>query len=95
MATNLNQPPRYDEAITCTDKQGRLMGMGRFTSIWTIWITSLKEFLDAFISGAGIDPPHLTTAERDAQTAIPDGRIIYNTTLGTLQYRKAGVWTSI
>lgn len=39
-------------------------------------------------------PPRMTTTQRDALTPI-DGMIIYNTTTGTLNFRKAGVWTAL
>ena len=39
-------------------------------------------------------PPRMTTTQRDALTAV-DGMIIYNSTTGALNYRKAGVWTAI
>jgi len=38
--------------------------------------------------------PQLTTAERDALPEIVNGYAIYNTTLGTAQYYKAGAWVS-
>lgn len=39
-------------------------------------------------------PPRMTTTQRDALTAA-DGHIIYNTTTGALNYRKAGAWVAI
>lgn len=39
-------------------------------------------------------PPRLTTVERDALTAV-NGMMVYNTTLGVMQSRNAGVWTSL
>jgi len=38
-------------------------------------------------------PPRMTTTQRDALTAI-DGHIIYNSTTGDLNYRKAGAWVA-
>jgi hypothetical protein len=39
-------------------------------------------------------PPRMTEAQRDALTAI-DGMIVYNSTTGALNYRKAGAWVAI
>lgn len=39
-------------------------------------------------------PPRMTTTQRDALTAA-DGMILYNTTTGALNYRKAGAWVAI
>jgi hypothetical protein len=39
-------------------------------------------------------PPRMTTTQRDALTAV-DGMVIYNSTTGAMNYRKAGAWVAI
>lgn len=51
-------------------------------------ILDLQSTTSAFM------PPRMTTTQRDAMTAA-DGMILYNLTVGSMQYRKAGAWISI
>lgn len=53
-----------------------------------------SAILDLTSTTGAFLPPRMTTAQRDALTAV-DGMMIYNTTLATMQYRKAGSWVSI
>ena len=45
-------------------------------------------------SQAWIDANSVTTTQRDAFSVVNDGNIIYNTTLGRMQYRAGGAWIS-
>lgn len=44
---------------------------------------------------AGIVPPKLTTAERDALTEVESGMVIYNTTTNKLNVRVAAAWEAV
>jgi hypothetical protein len=50
--------------------------------------------LIGYLTAGGILMPQVTTEQRDALQNVKNGQMIYNTTLGTAQYFKAGVWTS-
>jgi hypothetical protein len=53
-----------------------------------------SAILDLVSTTGALLPPRMTTTQRDALTAT-DGMILYNTTTGALNYRKAGAWVAI
>ena len=53
-----------------------------------------STLLDLTSTTAAFLPPRMTTAQRDALTAI-NGMIVYNSTTGAMNYYKAGAWTAI
>ena len=86
MANQIDQLPYYDPLVRDTE-----LKMG------DVWIAALSAFIDTlngYLSDFGMFTPRLTTAQRDSIQSPIDGQLIYNTDLGTAQYRKAGVWTS-
>ena len=62
------------------DLRTEMFGSGQITSLQT--------------SQAWIDANSVTSTQRDAFTYVTDGNIIYNTTLGVMQYRAGGAWVS-
>lgn len=86
MANDFDQFPLYDPLIKKgTDKMS------------DIWIGSMSTFymnLIGYLTQNGILMPQLTTAQRNALQSPQNGQMIYNTTLGTAQYFKAGAWVS-
>lgn len=87
MANDFDQFPVYDP-IT---KQGN-------DNISDVWVGAFSYFIQnlvGYLTQNGILLPQLTTAQRDQITHPQNGQIIYNTTVGSAQYYKAGVWTSI
>jgi hypothetical protein len=60
-----------------------------------IGTTSPGAKLDVTSTTSGFLPPRMTTAERDAITAPPNGTILYNTTTNKLQVRAAGSWVDL
>ena len=86
MATDFDQFPLYDPIV----KKGT-------DSLSDIWVGSISTFymnLIGYLTAGGMLMPQLTTAQRDDLQNVQNGQLIYNTTLGTAQYFKAGVWTS-
>jgi len=87
MANQIDQLTYYDPLIKdSNDKMSE------------VWIAALSAFIDTlngYLTPFGMLMPRLTTAQRDSIQSPIDGQLIYNTDLGTAQYRKAGVWTSI
>ena len=53
-----------------------------------------SAILDLISTTGAFLPPRMTTAQRDALTAV-DGMILYNSTTAALNYRKAGAWVAI
>ena len=51
--------------------------------------------LDVVSTLAGFLPPRMTTTQRDAIVAAPDGSIVYNTTTSRLNLRQAGAWIEL
>ena len=47
------------------------------------------------LPGSTVKIPSVTTTQRDALSGVVDGMLIYNSTLGNLQQRAAGSWSSI
>lgn len=85
MANDFDDFPVYDKI---SDPNGDLSFQ---------WKNSFATFfanLTGYLTQGGMLLPQVTTAQRDALLNPQNGQIIYNTTLGTAQYLKAGVWTS-
>jgi hypothetical protein len=85
MATDFDQFPLYDPLVKDNGK------------LSDIWVGSLSTFymnLIGYLTAGGILLPQVTTAQRDALQNVKNGQMIYNTTLGTAQYFKAGAWAS-
>jgi hypothetical protein len=87
MANDLDQFPLYDPII----EPGRGF---RFSDSWMDAMATFYENLAGYLTQNGILLPNVTSDERDAITTPQLGQMIYNTTLDTAQYYKAGVWTS-
>ena len=86
MATDFDQFPLYDPIV----KKGT-------DSLSDIWVGSISTFymnLIGYLTQNGILMPQITTVQRDDLQNVQNGQLIYNTTLGTAQYFKAGVWVS-
>ena len=86
MANNFDEFPVYDPLIKSGSNKLSDVWVGAFSTFFQTLITYLTQF--------GIVPPPLTTAQRDSIQSPQNGQMIYNTTLGSAQYFKAGVWTS-
>ncbi len=86
MANDFDQFPVYDPIV---DQDSH--------NLSNIWVNSISTFymnLIGYLSQNGIFLPQITTKERDEIDSPVNGQVIYNTTLGTAQYFKAGVWVS-
>lgn len=86
MSNNFDQFPLYDPLIKRDTIQ-----------MSDIWISSMSTFyqtLISYLTQGGILLPNLSSNDRDALQSPQNGQMIYNTTLGSAQYFKAGVWTS-
>lgn len=86
MANNFDQFPIYDTLVKKDTFQ--------MAPIWVDFITTFYGNLVAYLTEGGILLPQLTTQQRDQLINVQLGQMIYNTTLGSAQYYKAGVWTS-
>ena len=86
MARDFDNFPTYDPVIK--------PGTTNLSNIWGDFLATFVETLTGYLSQNGIFVPRLTTEQRDALQNVIDGQLIYNTTLGTAQYFKAGVWVS-
>jgi hypothetical protein len=86
MATDFDQFPLYDPIIK--------KGTEKLSDIWVGSISTFYMNLIGYLTQGGILMPQVTTAQRDALQNVQNGQMIYNTTLGSAQYFKAGVWTS-
>ena len=86
MSTDFDQFPTYDPLI----KQGT----NKMSSIWTDFMATFYMTLTGYLTSGGIFLPQLTTVQRDALINVQNGQMIYNTTVGSAQYFKAGTWTS-
>lgn len=86
MANNLDQLPVYDPI---TKGQSGLL-----TEVWLESFSYMIQNLAGYLTQGGILLPQVTTAQRDALQNVQNGQMIYNTTLGTAQYFKAGSWAS-
>lgn len=65
-------------------------------SNWTGLIrVSPKTKDDGTPIAAGIRPPKLTTAERDALAEVEAGAVIYNTTTNKLNFYNGSAWEAV
>ena len=86
MATDFDQFPLYDPVVKKENDK-----------LSDIWVGSMSVFymnLIGYLTAGGILMPQVTTAQRDALQNVQNGQMIYNTTVDSAQYFKAGVWTS-
>ena len=86
MATDFDQFPLYDPLVK--------KGTDKLSDVWVGSISTFYMNLIGYLTQGGILMPQVTTVQRDALQNVQNGQMIYNTTLGTAQYFKAGVWTS-
>ena len=86
MALDFDQFPLDDDLI----KQGT----SKMSAVWRDVMANFYMNLISYISANGFFLPQLTTAQRDAIQSPVNGQMIYNTTLGSAEYFKAGAWTS-
>jgi len=86
MATDFDQFPVYDPLVDTRT--------GKLADIWVTAISTFYMNLIGYLTAGGIFLPQLTTAQRDKLQNVQNGQMIYNTTLGSAQYFKAGTWTS-
>lgn len=87
MAQNIDQPILYDALVKKDTFQ--------MSDVWIGWFSNFIQVLQGYLTQNGILLPQLTTSQRDALQNVPNGQIIYNTTINSAQYYKAGTWTSI
>lgn len=85
MAQEFNQFSTMDRVV---DEKGH------FTRPWSGDMDTFYQTLIGYLTPYGMLLPPLTTAQRDSIQSPQNGQMIYNTTLGSAQYFKAGVWTS-
>lgn len=86
MANDFDEFPLYDPL---TKK-----GTDYMASNWVDFMATFYMNLIGYLTQNGILLPQVTTAQRDAIQTPQNGQMIYNTTLGSAQYFKAGTWTS-
>jgi hypothetical protein len=86
MANDFDQFPVYDDLVKVNTR--------KMSDIWVDFISTFYMNLIGYLSQNGIFLPPLTTAQRDAIQSPQNGQMIYNTTIGSAQYFKAGTWTS-
>lgn len=86
MANDFDQFPLYDPLIKS--------GTSLMSDIWVDFMSTFYMNLISYLTQAGILLPRLTTVQRNALLGPENGQMIYNTTLDTAQYFKAGAWVS-
>jgi len=86
VAIDFDQFPLYDPLV----KKGTL----KMSDEWVAFMSTFYQNLISYMSQNGFFLPQLTTAQRDAIQSPMNGQMIYNTTLGSAQYFKAGSWAS-
>lgn len=86
MATDFDQFPLYDPIVK--------RGTQNLSDKWVGSIATFYMNLIGYLTAGGILMPQVTTEQRDALQNVKNGQMIYNTTLDSAQYFKAGVWTS-
>ncbi len=85
MAQDFDAFPIYDKIVNQGDK---------LSPVWQDAMATFFQNLIGYLTQAGILMPQVTSDQRDSFTNPQNGQLIYNTTLGSAQYYKAGVWTS-
>jgi len=85
MAQDFDAFPVYDKIVNEGDK---------LSPVWQDSMATFFQNLIGYLTQAGILLPQVTTVQRDSFLSPQNGQIIYNTTIGSAQYYKAGVWTS-
>lgn len=86
MASNFDQFSFYDPLVK--------NGSNLMSDIWVGNLSTFFQTLVEYLTAGGILMPLLTTEQRDKLQNPTNGQLIYNTTLDSAQYFKAGVWTS-
>jgi len=86
MANDFDQFPLYDPLVRNDNN--------KMSNIWQDFMATFYMNLIAYLTSGGILLPQITTDQRDALQNVQNGQMIYNTTLGSAQYFKAGTWTS-
>lgn len=87
MSNDFDEFPLYDPVT----KGSKVLPM---SDSWRDSLATFWQTLTSYLTQNGIMLPQLTTAQRDAIQTPQNGQMIYNTTLGSAQYFKAGTWTS-
>jgi hypothetical protein len=94
MSIDIDFAPLYDKITKPPDKDTP-KDQGYFMSdVYRDWLATFVQTLSTYLTSGGIFLPQLTTAQRNALQNPINGQMIYNTTLGSAQYFKAGTWTS-
>lgn len=86
MSQDFDNFPVYDPLIK--------RGSDKMSDTWVAFIATFVLTLQGYLSQNGVFLPVLTTTQRDAIDTPQNGQMIYNSTLGSAQYFKAGAWTS-
>ena len=86
MAIDFDQFPLHDPLVK--------PGTNKMSDIWVDFMSTFYMNLISYLTQGGMLLPQLTTIQRDALQTTQNGQMIYNITLGTAQYFKAGAWTS-
>lgn len=86
MAIDFDQFPLGDPLV----KKGTVY----MSDVWVDFMSTFYMNLISYLTQGGVLLPQLTTAQRNSLQSPQNGQMIYNTTLGTAQYFKAGTWTS-
>jgi hypothetical protein len=86
MANDFDQFPLYDPLVKT--------GTNRMADVWVSFMATFYMNLISYLTAGGILLPQVTSDQRDDLQNVQNGQMIYNTTLDTAQYFKAGVWTS-
>ncbi len=87
MAQDFDAFPLYDPLVKDDDSR-------KMSNVWTDFMGAFYMNLIGYLTQNGIMFPKLTTAQRDAIHSPVNGQVIYNTTIDSAQYFKAGSWTS-
>jgi hypothetical protein len=88
MSLDFDLPPVYDPLTK------QVNGKIYWADMQRDWMATFVQTIITYLTSGGIFLPQLTTVQRDDLDSPQNGQMIYNTTLGTAQYFKAGVWTS-
>lgn len=86
MSNDFDQFPLYDPLVKS--------GTNKMSDVWIGSLATFFQTLITYLTQGGIMLPQLTTSQRDNLQNVTNGQMIYNTSLGTAQYFKAGAWTS-